>query len=144
MSLESNKAVLRRIVDEIYNQGKLAAIDELFAASYVERDPPVPGFPEGRAGVHQYFASLRSAFPDLRVVLEDVIAEGDKAVARLTATGTFKQSFMGMAPTGKRATWAEVHICRLSSNNQLVEHWGSVDQLGMLQQLGVIPELAPA
>ena len=83
---------------------------------------------------------FRTAFPDFHYTVEDEIAEGDKVVVRLTARGTQNGSFLGMPPSGKQATWSEIHIARMSSG-KVVEHWVESDTLGMLQQLGVIPPM---
>ena len=82
--------------------------------------------------------ALKKAFPDLRYTIDDVVDGGDKIVHRLTASGTMKGDFAGMPATGKRATWTEIHIGRVA-NGRLVEHWGLVDQLSMLVQLGIVP-----
>lgn len=137
MSLEQNKKTVRRVPEEIISQGKLNLIDEVFAPDVVNHTP-VPQFAEGREGVRQFIGALREAFPDLRYKVEDLIAEGDRVVGHIVGSGTFKKAFMGMPPTGKHAEWREVHIVRLE-NGRVKEHWAVADQLGMLQQLGVIP-----
>jgi predicted ester cyclase len=80
---------------------------------------------------------LRGAFPDLHLTVEDVVAEGEKVVVRTTARGTMKGDFLGMKPTGKTATWTEIHIGRYAGG-KVAEHWATIDQLGMLQQLGLV------
>jgi predicted ester cyclase len=137
MSTEENKARMNRIPLEVFNEGKLGVIDEVMAADYVEH-LPTPGFPSGIAGLKQFVTAVRVAFPDFKYTVDESIAEGDKVVQRVTARGTMKGAFAGMAATGKQATWTEIHISRLAGG-KLVEHWATVDQLGMLQQLGVIP-----
>lgn len=127
---------LDRIV-EIWNLGKVELIDELFAPEYVERTPQ-PGFAPTRDGLKKAVTALKAGFPDLRYTLDDSIYAGDKLVHRLTGSGTMTGEFNGMPATGKRATWTEIHIGRVV-NGRIVEHWGVVDQLGMLVQLGVIP-----
>jgi steroid delta-isomerase-like uncharacterized protein len=141
---ELNKAVARRAIEEIWNQGKLGVIEELFAANVTVHDPNVPGGKvQGHDGLRQYVTTYRGAFPDLHFTIEDQIAEGDKVVTRFTGKGTFKNEMMGIAPTGKSATVGGVDI-DLFKNGKVVESWGSYDMLGMLQQLGVIPSLTPA
>lgn len=132
---ENNKALGRRIVDAL-NAGNLAGIDELFAPSYVDRNPS-PGATPDVAGLKQSLTRFRTAFPDFRYTIEDEIAVGDKLVHRLTARGTQKGEFQGVAATGKQATWSELHIGRIA-NGKFVEHWGIGDQLGMMQQLGLV------
>ena len=92
---------------------------------------------ETREGSKQTLVALKKAFPDLRYTIEDSIESGDKIVHRLTASGTMKADFAGMPATGKHATWTEIHIGRVV-NGRLTEHWGLIDQLAMLVQLGVI------
>ncbi len=138
MSTDENKAAMRRIPLEVYNQGQLDVADEVLAAEYTEHVPLPPGWPSGIAGLKQYVSMLRSAFPDFQYTVEDELAEGDKVVFRLTARGTQHGEFLGMPPTGKQATWTEMHICRVV-DGKLVEHWANLDQLSLLQQLGVIP-----
>jgi predicted ester cyclase len=138
MSLEKNKANFSAIPEEVFNKGNLAAIEELFTSDYVDHVPVPPGFPSGLAGVYAFVTMFREGFPDLHYTVEDVIAEGDRVVGRVTVTGTNTGSFMGMPPTGKRATWTEIHVGRMV-DGKLAEHWANTDQLGMLQQLGVIP-----
>jgi predicted ester cyclase len=128
---------LDRIPLEIINQGKLELIDELYAPEYVDRTPQ-PGLAPTREGFKQFVTSLRTAFPDIRYTIEDSIACGDRFVHRVTAKGTMTGEFAGMAPTGKHATWTEIHIVRVV-NEHVVEHWGLTQELGMLVQLGVIP-----
>jgi predicted ester cyclase len=138
MSTEQNKINFRRIPEEIFNKGNLALADELFAANYTEHVPLAPGWPPGLAGFKQFVTVLRAAFPDFHLTVEDMIAEGDRVVGRVTARGTHRGEFMGIPATGKQATWTEIHIGRFAGG-KLIEHWANLDQLGMLQQLGVIP-----
>ncbi len=130
------KTKLDRIPLEIYNQGKLQLIDELYAPEYVERMPQ-SGVAPTREGFKQFVTSLRTAFPDLHYTIDDSIEAGDKFVTRLTASGTMRGEFAGMPATGKRATWTEIHISRVA-NEHVVEHWGLIQELGMMVQLGVI------
>jgi predicted ester cyclase len=141
MSSEQSRALARRVTEEIFNQGKLNVVDELFTPDFVEHNLP-PGYPQGSAGFRQWVADLRQAFPDFHFTIEDFVGEGGKFAVRITAQGTFKGRFMGMAPTGKQAVWSEVHLVRVAGD-RCAEAWGVVDQLGMLQQLGVIPARQP-
>ncbi len=138
MSVEDNKALIRRIPEEVYNEGNLAVADEVIAAAYVEHFPLPPGWPSGLEGLKQFITVLRAAFPDFRYTVEDEIAEGEKVVIRLSASGTHRGEFLGIPPTGNQAAWTEIHVCRIA-DGRLVEHWANLDQLGMMQQLGVIP-----
>jgi predicted ester cyclase len=143
MTAEQNKTLLRRIPEEMFNKGNLSIAGEVFAADYIEHLALPPGIPSGLDGFKVFVSALRTAFPDFHYTVDDEIAEGDKVVQRLTAQGTQKGEFAGMPATGKHATWTEIHIGRVAGG-KLVEHWANVDQLGMLQQLGVIPKPEPS
>jgi len=138
MSIEENKAFMRRMYEEVHNKGNLAVIDEVTAVDFIDHDPMVAELPPGPEGVKQEFSMLRAAFPDLHVTVEDMVAEGDKVVSRLTMRGTHKGEFMGIAPTGKQITVAVIDILRIVGG-KIVEHWNIVDNLGMMQQLSVVP-----
>jgi len=125
-----------RIPLEVYNQGKLQLIDELYAPEFIERSPQ-PGVAPTREAFKQNVAALRKAFPDLTYTIDDSIESGDKFVTRLTASGTMRGEFAGMPATNKHATWTEIHIVRVV-NEHIVEHWGLIQELGMMVQLGVI------
>jgi steroid delta-isomerase-like uncharacterized protein len=141
---DQNKSLSRRVLDEVWNQGNLKVIDELTAPNATFYDANVPGGKfTGPEGLRQFVQIYRGAFPDVRFTVEDQIAEGDKVCTRWTAVGTHKGELMGIAPTGKRATVTGVGIDRYQ-NGKFVEAWASYDMLGMLQQLGVVPSLAPA
>jgi predicted ester cyclase len=135
MTTETQK-MIERIPLEVINNNKFELIDEIYAPNYVEHTPQ-PGVPPTREGFKQTAMALKKAFPDLRYTIDDVVDGGDKIVHRLTASGTMKGDFAGMPATGKRATWTEIHIGRVA-NGRLTEHWGVIDQLSMLVQLGVI------
>ena len=130
-------ATIRRFYDLI-NAGDIDGFGRQLADDFVERED-LPGFPPTKAGVTQYFRMLLAAFPDLRMVPEDVIASGDKAVARVRVTGTHKGPFMGMSGTGKWVDVTLIDIIRFGDDGRAHEHWGVVDQLAMMQQLGAIP-----
>ncbi len=134
MGTEENKASARRFLEEVVNRGNVGVIDELTGSGFVDHQLP-PGVPPGVEGFKGFVTMFRAAFPDLHYTLEDSIAEGDKVVQRTTASGTMKGDFQGMPASGKSATWQEIHITRFAGG-KAVEHWATVDQLGMLQQLG--------
>jgi predicted ester cyclase len=138
MSVEDNKAIARRIF-EVFNTGNMALADAVIAADVVDHQPP-PGIEQGLAGFKQLIGMLRAGFPDLQVTIEDVIAEGDKVTVRSIIHGTHQGDFMGIAPTGKPVKFQAIDVLRLAGG-KAVEHWGNQDDLGMLQQLGVIPTL---
>ncbi len=131
------KRTAERIPLEVLNEGKFELLDELLAPEFVDHYPQ-QGVPPTREGLKQTLTALKTAFPDLRYTIDDAIVCGDQIVHRLTATGTMKGDFAGMPATGKRAVWTEIHIGR-GVNGRLTEHWGLVDQLGMLVQLGIVP-----
>jgi len=136
MSTEQNKASVRRIFEEGLNQNKPGVFDELIAPSYVNHDlpAPVPG-PEGFKMVIGLFLA---AFPDMHATIEEALAEGDKVITRGYFTGTHKGDFQGIPPTGKQVNVKYIDIWRVE-NGKMVENWVRLDQLGMMQQLGVIP-----
>lgn len=141
---EQNKALARRALEEIWNQGKLAVIDELTASNATFHNPNVPGGKfTGPEGLKQFVQIYRGAFPDVHIAINDQIAEGDKVVTRWTATGTNKGQLMAIPPTNKHATVTGVDIARYE-NGKVVEAWASYDMFGMLQELGVVPSMAPA
>jgi steroid delta-isomerase-like uncharacterized protein len=129
--------MVERIPLEVLNNGNFGLLDELVATDFVEHTTQ-PGVPPTREGFKQALMALKTAFPDLHYVIEDSIETGDRIVHRVTASGTMKADFMGIPATGKRAIWTEIHIGRVA-NGRLAEHWGLVDQLGMLVQLGIVP-----
>jgi predicted ester cyclase len=135
MTTETTK-LIERIPLEVLNNDNFGLIDEIYAPNYVEHTAQ-PGVAPTREGFKQFAIGLKKAFPDLRYTIDDSLESGDKIVHRLTARGTMKGDFMGMRATNKAATWTEIHIGRVV-NGRLTEHWGLVDQLGMLVQLGVI------
>ncbi|HET7037474.1 MAG TPA: ester cyclase [Thermomicrobiaceae bacterium] len=134
---EANKAIARRFLDEAFNQGRLEVIDEIIAPDAVDHDP-APGQAPGAAGVRQAVSMFRAAFPDLRIELHDQVAQGDLVCNRWTIHGTHQGELMGIPPTGKRVQVPGIDIVRVAQG-KLVEHWATLDQVGMLQQLGVMP-----
>ncbi len=138
MSTEQNKSLVRQFVEEVMNKGNVAAIDQLVAPNVVDHAPEVPNLPPGIEGTKQIFALYRVAFPDMRVTIDDEVAEGDRVAWRWTLTGTNTGSMMGMPATGKRVTMTGTDILRIVGG-KITERWVNFDQLGMLQQLGVIP-----
>jgi steroid delta-isomerase-like uncharacterized protein len=138
MSTEQSKALVRRQFEEGFNQNNTSVFDEVIAPNYVNYDYPAPA--PGREGYKQVVSAYRAAFPDMRVTLEEEIAEGDKVVTRGYFTGTHQGELMGIPPTGKQIHVKYIDIWRVE-NGQLVENWVQMDMLGMLQQLGVIPPM---
>lgn len=138
MSTEQNKALSRRLVDELFNRGNTKLADEFLAPDFAEHEELPPGIAPGREGVKQLATMLRSAFPDFKATIDDVIAEGDKVVIRQTWSGTQRGEFMGIPPTGKHVSFGVIDIIRIAGG-KAVEHWGQMDSMRMMQQLGAIP-----
>lgn len=136
MSTEENKALMRRWLEEVANAQKLEAVDEVFAPTFVDH-AALPDQPPGSAGIKWFLSIIWAAFPDWHYTIEDLIAEGDKVVARVTVRGTHQGDFLGIPSTGKQATMTEIQIVRVAFG-QIVDMWANVDLLGMLQQLGVL------
>jgi steroid delta-isomerase-like uncharacterized protein len=133
MPVEENKAVVRRFVDEVINQGNDAALEELIAddcdivgALAIGRGPDI---------FRHVFRLMRAAFPDFHLAIEEMVGEGDTVVLRVIESGTHRGTFLGVAPTGKACAWGGVNIVRVA-DGKLVRSWGMRDQLGLLRQLG--------
>lgn len=137
MSTEENKALARRVIEQMFNEGNLDVADELLALDYVDHDPTLPEDVHGPEGFKEYVGMYRSAFPDLHVQIEDQIAEGDRVATRWTGTGTHDGDLAGIAPTGKRVTVPGMEIVRIA-NGKLVEGWEGYDSGTLMRQLGVM------
>jgi len=140
MSAEQNKALILRLYAEVFSRWNLGVVDEIIAPEFVGHEMllVLPGTPPGPVGFKQFYGWLRSAFPDLRYVVDDVIAEGDRVVVRWTWRCTHKGEFMGVAPTGKQATVTGMAIYRVAGG-KCVERWVELSLVGLLQQLGAVP-----
>jgi steroid delta-isomerase-like uncharacterized protein len=130
-------ATMKRLYDLI-NAGDIDGFGELLAEDFVEHEE-LPGLEPSKEGVKQLFHMYRAAFPDLRMDVQDVLVSGDKAVARVRATGTHQGEFLGMPATGKSVDVQLIDITRFGDDALAREHWGVFDSLAMLQQLGAIP-----
>jgi predicted ester cyclase len=128
-----NKAICIRLTNEI-NAGNLGSFDELVAEDYVDFNP-LPGQQMGRDGFRNAYIGIRAAFPDGRLEMEDVLAEGDLVVIRGMNSGTHKGTMFGMEATGKHARWSGTRLFRLR-DGKLIEGWINLDLLGMMTQLG--------
>ncbi len=140
---EQNKAIVRRVFEELWNQGNLSVADQLFTPNYTDHDSSSPDFGHGPESERKRVALYRTAFPDLRLTIEDLIAEGDTVMARWSCHGTHKGDLNGIAPTGKQFTISGVTIARFV-NGKLSEGYVNWDALGLMQQLGAVPELGKA
>jgi steroid delta-isomerase-like uncharacterized protein len=132
---EENKALVARLYEEI-SKGNLDALDTALDDSVVEHEELPPGIPPGKEGVKVFFGVVLSAFPDLTMTPNFMIAEGDLVTAFTTATGTHRGEFMGIPATGKTVTINLADYMRFR-NGKVVEHWGVMDMASMMQQLGV-------
>jgi predicted ester cyclase len=138
VSAEDNKALVRRFVDEVQSAGNIDLIDEICSSEFVNHSTP-PGIPPDCQGIKILTAMFRGAFPDSYFTVEDMVAEGDKVVTRKTFHGTHEGEFMGIPPSGRVVSMGLIDIVRISEG-RVVEHWSEGDSLGMMQQLGVIPQ----
>jgi steroid delta-isomerase-like uncharacterized protein len=137
---EENKALVRRYFEEIWDKGNLDLIDELFTTSFVRHGPTATeGDVRGLEGFRGLVSMYRSALPDLRIPIEDQIAEDDTVVTRWTARGTHQGELMGNAPTGNPATVTGILIDRISGG-KIEEEWVDYDTLHLMQQIGGVPQ----
>jgi steroid delta-isomerase-like uncharacterized protein len=134
------KAVMRRMVEELWNKGDLSVADELFHPASVS--PSAPQLPPGPEGVRAIVSSFRAAFPDYWIRIEEIVASGDRVAARFRQGGTHKGDLMGIPATGKRVEWSEMGVLRLT-DGQVAESWYDVDLLALMTQLGVVPTPKP-
>jgi steroid delta-isomerase-like uncharacterized protein len=134
----SPHAATMRHIYELISAGEIDAFGEHVADDFVEHEE-TPGLEPTQEGVKQLFHMYRAAFPDLRMVAEDVLASGATVVARVRATGTHQGELMGMPATGKRVDVQLIDIIRFGEDGLAHEHWGVLDALGMMQQLGAVP-----
>lgn len=139
MSAEAYKSLIRRWWDGLSQGNAAELIDEVYAADYVLHDPSLPEPVRGLEGVREFITSVTAAFPDGRATVEDLVAEGDRVVQRVTFRGTHQGEFLGVPATGKQvAVWLMV-ISRMA-DGKIAEEWQLVDGLGLLQQLGALPD----
>ncbi len=137
MPAEENKAVIRRAYDELWNRRNIDVVDELATGDFLNHAAP-PDRRRGRQGLRDVVRMFEDAFPDFRYEVEDVIAEGEKVAVRDVFRGTHQGNFMGIPATGNRVTMEAIHIFRFV-DGRMAEHWVARDDLGMMQQLGVVP-----
>lgn len=139
MTIEENKAVVRRFIEEVINAGNLEAVDELVAPDHVNNDPTAPEAPQGSEGIKQLIGMYREAFPDLHFEIGEMICEGNIVAHRWTLTGTHEGAMMGVEPTGKRVEVMGVEMNRVEDGKISTSHTVS-DAMGMMQQLGLTPQ----
>jgi steroid delta-isomerase-like uncharacterized protein len=137
MSAEENETLIREMIEEVWYKGDLAAVDRYFAIDYVDHTP-LPGQAPGSVGYKEAVATIRGAFPDLHLILEDILCEGDKVALHYTMQGTHRGQFMGIPATGKPFSVTGMINARIAEG-KVVERWANVDTLGLMKQLGVVP-----
>jgi steroid delta-isomerase-like uncharacterized protein len=140
---ESNKNTVRRLVEEVWNKGNLSLADELYAANYTHHDPSTPDAGKGPESEKRRATLYRGAFPDFRLTIDDILADGETVTARWSCHGTHKGALGEIAPTGKQFTISGISVVRFTSG-KMVEGWVNWDALGMMRQLGVVPEIRKA
>jgi steroid delta-isomerase-like uncharacterized protein len=136
MSTEDNKAIVRRLIEEGFNQRNLAIFDELYALDLVYHLGSMTI--QGREPYKQFISTIFTAFPDLHYTIEDQVAGADEVVTRWTWRGTHQGPFQDISPTGKQVMVTGIGINRFA-NGKIVENWTNMDALGLRQQLGVVP-----
>lgn len=134
MGTEQNKALYRRFIDEVFNQGRFERLGEFLAPDYVFRDAS-PGMAPGPEAIRETVTNFRTAFPDLAITLEELVAEGDKVCARSVMRGTHRGPLFGIAPTGRPVAVAGLTMVRLVEG-RLVESWVKNDVTGLMAQIG--------
>ncbi len=134
-------AALRHAFD-LFNAGDIEGFSDSLAEDFVDHEP-VPGIPPTKAGTKELLTGMRAGFPDMHFDVEDILADGDKVVARLHVTGTQTGSFMGTPATGRRIDVAAIDIVRFADDGLAHEQWGVMDVMSIMQQLGVVPEGMP-
>ena len=141
---EENKAVIRRVIAELWNGGNIDVVDELYAPDYRDGSPGLPpDITPDREGQKQFVRMFRGAFPDIVGTVEDEIAAGDKVVIRWSAQGTHRGEFFGLPATGKSISISGTSVYRIAGG-RVAEEWTQGDMLGLMTQLGAIPEMATA
>jgi predicted ester cyclase len=135
--VEAGKANYQRMVNEVVNQGNFDVVEELFDPGYIDHSAP-PGAPGGLDGVKAVFGMFRTAFPDVKFTITDMVGEDDIVATLVHGEGTNTGPFMGIPPSNLPAKWRSVGFFRIKGG-KIVEHWGIPDMLGILIQIGVIP-----
>jgi len=143
--VEENKALLRQYLERFWNQGDFEAGNQFLAEDVMlhglEADVPV-ALPPGRAGVIEMRRIFARAMPDFTMTIDDMIAEDDKVLVRWTGAGTHTGDFLGIPATHRRASWTAMSISRIE-NGVMVEGWQNMDNMGLMQGLGVLPSGSP-
>lgn len=134
---EENKAISKKVYEEVWVKGNLDVVDELFAVDYVNHNQP-PNLPRGKEGFKLMSSMYQSAFPNMKMVVEDLLADGDRVITRWVSTGKHAGEFNGIPATGKDVRVTGISIDRIAGG-KVAESWGEFDLAGLLMQLGVVP-----
>ncbi|TMK69023.1 MAG: ester cyclase [Actinobacteria bacterium] len=138
---DASKRLVRRLIDEAYNDGRLDVVDELFVPDAVVHDPALQHDVAGVNAIKEMIGGFRRAFPDFVVLVDDQVAEGDRVALRWTARGTHQGDLWGIAATGKEITITGTSLYRFAIG-RIAESWTNWDTIGLMQQLGVVPPFA--
>lgn len=138
MSVEESKAIMRQYFKGAWEQGNIGLLDELLAPDYINHSPATPDLSTGPQEVKEVVSMFRNAMPDLRVVIEEMLAEGDKVATRYALEGTHRGELFGIAPTGQQLSIKSITVERVAEG-KIWEHWRVTDEMGILRQLGVFP-----
>lgn len=133
----SNRSLIRRYFDEVWNAGRLQTLDEILTPSYVNHTPSTPNPVPGPAGLKPIVTAIRAAFPDLHYSIEDIIATDSAVVARVVMTGTHRGDLFGLPPTGRTVHVDQINIEHVV-DGRIAEHWRVTDELALMRQLGVV------
>jgi steroid delta-isomerase-like uncharacterized protein len=131
------KALAQRWFTEVMNEGNQEVIDELCAENFVDHDP-LPGTSPDRQGIHDFVKQVRAAFPDIEMTADDILVEGDRLAVRSTVRGTHQGEFMGIPASSKKVEVSNYDFVRFE-NDQVVEHWGTIDSAALMEQIGAVP-----
>jgi steroid delta-isomerase-like uncharacterized protein len=137
-SATANKQLVDAFIQALFTDGDLGAVDRYLDPNMVNHDPPFPGAPDGPEGMRQAAAMFRQALPDWHSEVEQLVAEGDTVVERFTASGTHRGELMGVPGTGNVIVLRGIQMFRVQGD-KIVERWGRLDEIGLLQQLGLAP-----
>jgi predicted ester cyclase len=132
-SREANAELIRRLHAALLEERDPVVVDDFFAEGFVSHNNP-PGFPAGRDGVKQFFATFRDAFPDVTVAIDELLVDGDRVAVATTFTGTHEGELMGIGPTGRRVSVTGIDVVRIAAG-RIVEHRGLTDVVGLMRQL---------
>jgi steroid delta-isomerase-like uncharacterized protein len=135
---DANKALARGFYAELWNKGNFDAASQYLHPDHFDHNPPLPRQGQGAQGVIDMISTFRAGFPDLVMTVDEIVAEGDRVVERLTLTGTHTGPFLGLPPTGRAISVKSINVCRIE-DGLVRERWGVGDDVAMMEQLGLLP-----